>query len=187
MKEQYVGPKFRVHYARRAPPVHPDLARLCDWCHRWAALGLAGRAMGNLSFRSPAGFIITPSGTDPQTILPEQLVEVISTDSASGEVTVVGTAPPSSESFLHGALYLARPSVNAVFHGHSERLLAAAERLALPITRRAVPYGTAEVALEALAVLGEGDLVILRDHGFVALGETMDAAGRRVLEVLGRL
>jgi ribulose-5-phosphate 4-epimerase/fuculose-1-phosphate aldolase len=70
MPEQYVGIKFATVFLRGEPTSDPRAAELLDWCRRWAAAGWIGKAMGNLSCRSAAGFIITPTGSDPQTLQP---------------------------------------------------------------------------------------------------------------------
>ena len=88
---------------------------------------------------------------------------------------------------MHAGIYAARSEVDAVFHGHSEKLLAAAERLGVPVTAREQPYGTPELVAEILQVLDSHKLVIMRQHGFVSLGGTMEEAGRTAEEILKRL
>lgn len=185
--EGYVGTKFHTVYVAREPGCDERAAELIQWCRRFAQLGLAGKAMGNLSIRSARGLIITPTGTDPLTIGPGDLVEVLRVDMASRELEVAGRREPSSESMLHAAIYEARPEVNAIFHGHSAPLLAAAERLGLPVSAREQPYGTPALVAEVLAVARTADVFIMRNHGFVALGGTCAEAGRRVEEALARV
>lgn len=184
MTEVYSGPKFRTVFARREPPRDDCLPELMEWCRRFARLGLVGPAMGNLSCRTLAGFIITPTGTDPATIAADQFVAVLGVDAGRQEVTVVGTGSPSSESLMHAAIYGARAEVNAVFHAHHAGVLAAADRRGWPVTARVQPYGTPAMAEEVLRILGNHPVFILREHGFVALGATMAEAGQRVEEML---
>ena len=82
---------------------------------------------------------------------------------------------------------MARPGINAVFHGHSERLLAEAERLGLTVTAHEQPYGTAELVAEILGALDGHKFVVMRNHGFVSFGATMEEAGRSAEDVLKRL
>jgi ribulose-5-phosphate 4-epimerase/fuculose-1-phosphate aldolase len=185
--EGYVGIKFRVVYASRNPPQNDQLSQLIDWCRRWAALGLTGKAMGNLSFRTPAGFIITPTGTDPVTITASQFVEVLRANPVLNEVTVTGACEPSSECMMHAGIYEARPDIGAVFHGHSPAILAAGPRLGLVQTEREVPYGTPAMVAEVLKVLGSHNFFLMRNHGFVSLGATMAEAGWRLEEVLAKV
>jgi len=187
MAEVYTGTKFRTIYARREIPSDKRIGELVQWCHRCSQLGVVGDTVGNLSFRSANGFIINRTAGNLATIAPEEFVEVLRVDFTSRELTVAGVHEPSSESLMHAALYAARPAVNAVFHGHSAALLEAAERLGLPVTCRERPYGTPALADEILDVLSAHSVVIIRNHGFVAIGSTMAAAHAAAERVLGKL
>jgi len=187
VSEVYIGTKFRTVFARREAPADERIGELVEWCHRWARLGVVGDTVGNLSFRSANGFIINRTAGDLATITAEEFVEVMRADFARRELTVAGAHEPSSESLMHAALYAARPAVNAVFHGHSAALLDAAGRLELPVTQRERPYGTSALADEILDVLSAHSVVIIRNHGFVAIGPTMAAAHAAAERVLAKL
>ncbi len=102
----------------------------------------------------------------------------------------MGEAPPSSDSFLHEKIYVDRPDVEAIFHGHDEIVLQYAENLAkemnLAFTPREIPFGTKEDALETAASLGENRYIIRKGHGFVSVGGSMDEAGEYSLQVHNR-
>jgi ribulose-5-phosphate 4-epimerase/fuculose-1-phosphate aldolase len=117
----------------------------------------------------------------------QEFVEVLEADRDARQLTVAGLYEPSSESLMHAGIYAARPEVNAVFHGHSDKLLTEAERLGLPVTMQEQPYGTPELVAEILRMLDGHKLVIMRQHGFVSLGGTMEEAGRHAEEILKRL
>ncbi len=187
MAEVYVGTKFRTEFARGEPTAHPGTAEFLEWCRRWAAAGWIGTAMGNLSFRSETSFIITPTGSDPRKLNAEDLVEVVTTAFAPPTLTVAGRHQPSSESLMHAAIYTARPGIGAVFHGHSDALLESAGKLGLPVTRSERPYGTPAMADEVLDVLSGHAVVIMRHHGFVALGRTMREANEAVERLMAKL
>ena len=187
MAEVYTGTKFRTIFTSREAPSDQRVSELVEWCHHWGQLAVVGDTVGNLSFRTPRGFIISRTAADLSKITPQEFVEVVRADFTARELTVAGTCEPSSESLMHAALYAARPSVNAVFHGHSAALLTAAERLGLPVTRRERPYGTAAMADEILDVLSGNCVVIIRNHGFVAIGSTMAQANAATERVLGKL
>jgi L-fuculose-phosphate aldolase len=187
MPEGYVGAKFRTVFAGRESPCDARLGELVSWCRRFAGLGIVGKAMGNVSFRTANGFVISPTATDPVGITGEQFVEVLKIDIARRELTVRGAGEPSSESMMHAAVYAARPEINAVFHAHSDGLLAAAERLGLAVTEREQPYGTPELAAEIVKILNRHYFFIIRNHGFVALGKTIGEAGWRMEKMLARL
>ena len=185
--EVYVGTKFRTVALRFDPPCDAISAELLEWCRRWAAAGYIGKAMGNLSARHETGFLITPTGSDPVKLGPHDLVHVMSSEFAPPTLTVAGKHEPSSESLMHAAIYAARPGVGAVFHGHSNAILDAAGWLGLPVTQREQPYGTPAMADAVLDVLSGHRVVIMRHHGFVALGRTMAEANAAVERVLAKL
>lgn len=187
MAEVYTGTKFDTIRVHAEPVRHPLAERLLHWCRRFAALGLAGKAMGNLSFRTDNGFVITPTGTDPLALRAADLVEVLGVDVEKRAVYAAGTRDPSSESMMHHAIYRARTDVMAIFHGHSDAVLNAAGRCKWPVTAREQPYGTPEMAAEVVAILKDHPFVIMRNHGFIALGDSMDEAGRVLENVLERL
>ena len=187
MSEVYLGTKFRTVFARREPPPDKRITELVEWCRRLAQRGVVGDTVGNLSFRSSAGFIINRTAGDLGKITREEFVEVLQTDIGHRELTVAGAYEPSSESLMHAAIYAARPEVNAVFHGHSQRLLEQAAILRLPVTEVERPYGTAELAGEILKILEKQKIVVMRNHGFVTVGQTMAEAGRWVDHILARL
>jgi ribulose-5-phosphate 4-epimerase/fuculose-1-phosphate aldolase len=187
MAEVYAGTKFRTVFARRAVSGDERMGELLKWCRRWAALGLVGDTVGNLSFRTVNGFIVNRTAGDLGGITRQEFVEVIETDRDTRMLTVAGLYEPSSESMMHAGIYAARLEVDAVFHGHSDRLLAKAERLGLPITANEQPYGTPELVAEILNALDGHKFVIMRNHGFVSMAATMDEAGRNAEEILKRI
>ena len=187
MGEIYVGTKFRTVFARRAVSGDERLGELLKWCRRWAALGLVGDTVGNLSFRTANGFLINRTAGDLGGITRQEFVEVIQADRERAELTVVGLYEPSSESLMHAGIYAVRPGINAVFHGHHQRLLAEAERLGLPITASEQPYGTPELVAEILKALDGHRFVVMRNHGFVSFGATLEEAGRVAEEILRRM
>ena len=187
MAEEYVGTKFKTIFARREAPQDVRMSELIRWCRRFAELGLAPGGAGNMSIRSPSGFIVSRTGISMADIQPEDFVEVLKVDVPKRELTVAGAAEPSSESMMHAAVYETRPEIHAVFHGHCDKLLSAADRLGLPITAREQPYGTPEIVMEILKVLNKHPFFLIRSHGFVSLGATMDEAGNQAEQTISRL
>jgi L-fuculose-phosphate aldolase len=156
------------------------------------AAGLVPNKSGNVSCRSPGGFLVTPSGVPYRELEPGQIVEL----------PLEGTPPaggprPSSEWRMHAAIYAARPDAQAIVHTHSPRAtaLACAGR-GIPAFHytialaggdvRCVPYatfGTDELAGQALGGLRGRRAVLLANHGVVALGPSLGRAHAVAVEV----
>jgi len=147
-----------------------------------------GGSHGNLSFRITAEqdpFIITASMTalfDP--LKPEDFVQVNFVDVEKNKVFAEGKRLPSSESVLHFGIYRIRDEVNVVFHGHSKYILDNVEKLGIPQTENEEEFGTLELVDEVLELASEHDFFVMRNHGFVALGKSMEEAWERVEKYL---
>jgi L-ribulose-5-phosphate 4-epimerase len=193
--EQYQGLKFTNRRRATTLPDDPRLARLNHWAWVFAQLGLApshsGGAYGNQSCRTgPESFLITRAGMQPaEKFQPENFCHVVSFSEAQSCFITEGVHPPSSESYLHYRLYQALPAITAILHGHCPPLNDYAEQLAIPVTPCFQPYGTRELAEDALALVkaSGSPFFILCQHGFVALGEDIDIAGHLALDSLVRL
>jgi L-fuculose-phosphate aldolase len=187
MGEVFVGTKFRTEFLSREAPFDPRLEELSGWCRTLARWGVVGHTVGNLSLRTANGYLISRTASDLAIITPAEFVEVLRADVARRELTVIGAYEPSSEAMMHASVYGARPEIMAVFHGHSEKLLAAAGRLRVPVTEQEQPYGTPELSAEILQILRHHNFFVMRNHGFVSAGRTMNEAGRWIEQLLGRL
>ena len=184
----YHGVKFRTKILENDPPRDARIAELKTWCNKLSASGLSPSygegSHGNLSFRTEekkSEFIITGSRIDLGSDLKEDaFVRVASCDLDKGVIYASGALEPSSESMLHFAIYRERKDVNAVFHGHAQSLL---NRKNLLSTKKEAPYGTLELVNSVLEVIGEENFLIIKNHGFISLGASMEEAGRRALMV----
>ena len=148
---------------------------------------------GNVSCRTPDGFLITPSGLPYAGMKPGDLVEV----AADGAVPR-GARKPSSEWRLHAAVYAARPEAAAVVHTHSPMATAlSCAREGIPALHymialaggndvRCAPYatfGTEALAANCVAALEGRRAALLANHGAVAFGATLAAARALAEEV----
>jgi L-fuculose-phosphate aldolase len=157
------------------------------------ALGFMPAKSGNLSCRTPRGFLITPSGLPYAETAAQDLVEL-----APDGAVLSGTRRPSSEWRLHAAIYAARPEAGAVVHTHSPFATA------LSCARQGIPpfhymialagggdircsayatFGTAALAEATVAALAGRRAALLANHGVVALGTTLAAARTLAEEV----
>lgn len=183
MEEQFSAVKFKTVFTGNSPPDDGRIDELKYWCrifherklarpHKWGSFG-------NLSFRdSGSSFIITGSGVRfGDEWVENPFVRVVSCDMANSIVQAEGTRDPSSESMLHHSIYQARPEINAVFHGHSRLILERAADLGLVQTLSEEPYGSVSLARSIVEVLDQNLFIVIRAHGFVSLGLTMNEAG----------
>jgi len=185
--------KFKVDFASRGPPADSRVALLRDWCVRFNQNGLtprlngAGRSLGNLSFRlapGSAAFIITGSTLESKDILADaDFVKVLDADPAGMLVVAEGAKDPSSESMMHCEIYKRRRDVGAVFHGHDLEITSNAGRLGLPETDQEELPGSVPLMREVMKILATERFIVMRNHGFLALGGTMDEAGALAMRV----
>jgi L-fuculose-phosphate aldolase len=159
--------------------------------------GLSAGSSGNVSHRTSAGMIITPSGCTAETLEPESLVPM----TLAGDVK--GNTAPSSEWAMHAAIYLAYPAAHCVVHTHADACTAlACLNEALPPFHymvanfggddvRCAPYvtfGTPELARLAVEALAGRTACLLANHGMIVHATNADRAlsAAVVLETLCR-
>ena len=104
---------------------------------------------------------------------------------------VEGKLDPPGERFIHTAIYRARPNVGSVVHAHPKTAVAfsIANRPLVPAGTRGVVFypevpvypksiqiETKELGEEVARALGEKPAVLLKSHGAVSVGETIEQA-----------
>jgi hypothetical protein len=202
-KEGYF--KFAPEYVGALGAVEAAVKELNGWRDRlygehligmYAEGELKGVGFGNISLRTPSGFVITATRTGGVARLGRQhYVEVVGVDLDRNAVTFRSDSravTPSAESITHGMFYRADPAIGAVIHVHHlefwKRLLGA-----LPTTAREVEYGTPEMGREILRLFKTGNLwerklVVMGGHeeGVVSFGRTLDEAGEALMREYGR-
>jgi len=182
---------FNAVFLARNPPSDPRIVQMAQWGKRFKQGGMVKEAEGNLSFRTRLGFIISGTGVSLDALAPETVCEVkgVVYGLHRTSVYVKGAVVPSSETILHAQIYDECPEVNAVFHVHDARVMDQAERLGVPETAEEKQAGTQDLAQEAVRLVksdkGMG-YFILKGHGGVALGRTLDEAGCLVEEMRAR-
>ena len=151
-------------------------------------------AFGHISFRHPE---------DPEKYLlsrarAPELIEAddIVTYRLDGEAINAGDRRPYSERMIHGAIYEQRPDVNVVIHNHSYEVIpfASTGTPLRPVTHTCAPIGgnipvwdmrdkfgennhlvvTMEQGHDLAAALGEGTIALMKRHGCVVTGATVE-------------
>lgn len=148
--------------------------------------GLTQRTSGNVSLRAGDDRIaISPSGVPYHEIEPEDVPIV-----DSGGDRIEGDLDPSSETPMHTEVYRRREDVGGIVHTHSpyattfaalgETIPASHYLMAFAGTEvRTAEYGrngTADLGQKAASTLGGDNAVLLRNHGVLAVGPTLEEA-----------
>jgi L-fuculose-phosphate aldolase len=160
---------------------------------RMSELGLTPGMSGNVSVRTATGMLVTPSGMPYSELVPGDAVEM----KLDGWMRA-GQRTPTTEWQLHRDILGARPGVGAIVHTHSlfcttiaclrrdipaiHYMIVLAGSDTIPCAEYAT-FGSAELAVNAVAALRGGNACLLANHGMVALGETLDQALRLAAEV----
>lgn len=180
--------KFETVFEEKKPVLYENNKKLAKWGKIFSKKGLAPKygqesSHGNLSFRSNQGMVITRSGSDLENLGENEFVEVIAADEKNFTVKAKGLFAPSSESFEHFEIYGKRKEINAVFHGHSPEILRQAKKLGIPQTKNEPEYGTIENLREVMDILGQNNFLVMKGHGFLSLGKTIDECGKKAVEM----
>ena len=143
------------------------------------AHGLVVGSSGNVSARTAAGMLITPTGVRGDAVAPDDLVDMTFDGNFSGKLA------PSSEWRMHAAILQAAPAAMVIVHTHSDAATAlACLHRPLPafhydIARfggddvRLAPYalfGSAELSAHAVAALAGRTACLLANHGMICHG-----------------
>jgi L-fuculose-phosphate aldolase len=147
---------------------------------------------GNVSARTDAGFLVTPTGLAYESMRAEDIVAM------SLDGTAQGTRAPSSEWRFHRDIYAARGEVRAIVHAHSAfaTTLACLGR-GIPAFHymiavaggsdiRCAPYatfGTQVLSDLALLALEGRKACLLANHGMIAVGPGLAQALALAVEV----
>ena len=196
--EEYIGTKFQTIFLGKDILRVPKINELKKWGKKISEMGFIPHyknekepnrlsSAGNLSFRNNNGFIITASYSDLFNLQDEDFVEVKNVDLKQKKIWVNGTKEPSSETMLHHAIYQERNDVNAIFHGHSDKLLKNYKKLRLISTKYEATYGTIELINSVLEVLKVENFLIIKNHGFLSLGNAINRAGNEIMNINIRL
>lgn len=154
--------------------------------------GLVTGTSGNVSVRLGERILITPSGVDYASLEPEGIAVVDPT----GVVLDPGASAPSSEVPLHLAIYVASEA-RAVVHTHSPWATAVGlVRDVLPAVHygiralggpvRVAPYatfGSDELAAGVSQAIEGRRAALMRNHGMVAFGASLDEAAEHARRV----
>jgi L-fuculose-phosphate aldolase len=168
---------------------------LIDKCLFMNSSGLNQGTSGNISAKFEDRMLITPSATPYDKLEPE-MIAAMPFDAEYGSWE--GPLKPSTEWRFHFDILKTRTDMGAVVHAHPSYCTALAI-LHMPIPAahymvaafggadvRCAPYarfGTAELSELAIAALKDRTACLLANHGSIAMGEDLDKAMWRAVEL----
>ena len=154
--------------------------------------GLNKGTAGNVSLRTPSGYIITPSGMDYDDLQPADLVAMDFDNNANGHLK------PSSEWRFHRDIYAHRPEATAIVHCHSlyatalstlgreipsfHYMVAIAGGDSIRCAKYAT-FGTQALSDNVLAALTNRKACLMGNHGLIAFGNGLRDALKIAIEV----
>jgi L-fuculose-phosphate aldolase len=148
---------------------------------------------GNVSQRSGDIVVITPSGTD-KALVKKDNIAVLSISGINSTPGII----PTMEAEMHLSIYRARKDVKAIIHAHPplSSVFTATDKkidctlisesmavLGEPALTAYAPMGSAGLAAEASRAAANSNVILLKNHGIICLGEDLVTAFNRV-EVL---
>jgi 3,4-dihydroxyphthalate decarboxylase len=171
-------------------------------CRILARAGLVEGVLGHVSARTPSGMVLRSRGPEETGLLWTEAEDIVHCDLDGGVAEPTEHRPPG-EHPIHGEVYRARRDAGAVVHAHPPAVLACdlagiplrpifgaynipAMRLALagvPVFERSWLINRADLAQPMVARLGEAAAIVLRGHGVVVTGKTVQAATIRALDL----
>jgi L-fuculose-phosphate aldolase len=168
---------------------------IIDKCLWMNSSGLNQGTSGNISARSGDTMLLTPSATPYEALTPE-MIDSMPLEGDYGRWD--GPLKPSTEWRFHLDIMRERPEVGAIVHTHSTYATT------LSMLRKEIPachymvaafggtnvrcadyalYGTKELSDHALAALEGRTACLLANHGMIALGDNLDQAMWRAIEL----
>lgn len=192
----YEGVKYHSIIHDASLPSDKRVNELRAWCKTFHEKNLAphypGGTHGNMSFRlkrDEETFIITAARTSfAEDLADDSFFLIQKVDRKEMKVFAMGNPKrePSSETLLHNAIYQARPDVQAILHGHCKTISKHSEIMGIPTTSEFVESGTHKIVESVLEILNDDNFIEIKDHGFMALGKSIEDAGRLSMEMLER-
>jgi len=155
--------------------------------------GLSVGTSGNLSVRTPQGYLITPTGIPYHQLKEVDIVEM----DIRGNI-IQGDLKPSSEWYFHQGIYQAREEINAIVHVHSDYATGiACTRQDIPAFHYMVAkaggdsircaeyatFGSEALSENAVKALQGRNACLLANHGMIVLGEDLNSAYKLAEEV----
>lgn len=142
--------------------------------------GLVVGTGGNLSMRVPGGILITSTQSLISDLKSDEIVFVFAADRE--HVYYVGSKKPSSETITHWVIYQERPDVQAISHVNT----GPKDSKDITISKEEIAYGTIDLGYDTAAYLKKVDVVMMRNHGMMIVGQSLSEATKLTIETADR-
>lgn len=174
-------------------------------CRILAKLGLVKETTGHVSARSRDGnsMLIRGRGKKETGLLFTTARDIIAADFSGKKMNGSGGLAPPNESCIHGELYRERCEIGGIVHAHPPAVVLAsiagielrpifggydprAMRLALtpiPVYESSVTLHSQDQVRDMMRVMAGRDICILRGHGMVAVGATVEDATIKAIKL----
>lgn len=174
-------------------------------CRILAKLGLFKETTGHVSARSAdsQAMLIRGRGKQESGLLFTTAADIVLADFEGRKLKRNGRLATPNESCIHGELYKARRDVRAVVHAHPISIVLAsmagidlrpifggydprAMRLAIggvPVYPSSLTLHSKDQVHDMIAVMGEKDVCVLRGHGVVVVGTSVEDATIKAIKL----
>lgn len=172
-------------------------------CQILAKLGLFKETTGHVSARSGAAMVIRGRGKEETGLLFTRPSDVVLADFDGRTLEKKSILKPPNESVIHGELYKARPDVRGIVHAHPASIvltsMAGIElrpifggydprgmRIAIkgvPVYQSSLTLHDVEHVHAMMEVMGDHDICILRGHGVVVCGTSIEDATIKTIKL----
>jgi len=174
-------------------------------CRILAKLGLFKETTGHVSARGADGksMLIRGRGREETGLLFTKPRDIVRADFNGRKLEKKSALKPPNESCIHGELYKSRPEFGAVVHAHPQSVVLTsmagielrpifggydprAMRLAIraiPVYQSSLTLHSKEQVHQMMGVMGDRDICILRGHGVVVAGASVEDATVKAIKL----
>jgi len=174
-------------------------------CCILAKLGLFKETTGHVSARSASGaaMLIRGRGKAETGLLFTKPSDVVFADFDGRTLEMKSILKPPNESVIHGELYKARPDVRGIVHAHPASIVLTSmagielrpifggyDPRGMRIAIKGIPIYQSSLTLhdikhvhEMMEVMGDNDICVLRGHGVVVCGSTVEDATIKAIKL----
>jgi 3,4-dihydroxyphthalate decarboxylase len=196
------GPKFKIKNLKADAALAKTVALSCRIL---AKLGLFKETTGHVSGRNPDGqsMLIRGRGGAETGLLYTRSADIVLSDFDGAPLKNRAGLKTPNEACIHGEIYKRKPQVGGVVHAHPPSIVLASMagislrpifggydpqgmRLAVrgvPMYPSSLTLHTKEQVHAMLEVMGDSDICVLRGHGVVVTGKSVEAATLRAIKL----